>query len=105
MVLEICSGVVACSAPLQEVQLVLVVRTPYVREACSVPVDYLALDQGLELQVANFALAARIPRLLVVYYELVDMKLVLTAYFASVDLGEIQGVALVARSARWMPYW
>lgn len=105
VVLEICSGVVACSAHLQAVQLALVVHTRYVQEACSVPVDYLALDQGLELQVANFALAARIPPLLVVYYDFVDMSLVLRAYFEFAGLGEIQVVASVARSAHWMPYW
>ena len=86
MALGVCSGVVACSAHLQVVQLVLVVHTHCLQEACSVLVGYLALDQGLEVQVANFALAARVPALLGEYYELVDTSLVLRAYFEFVGL-------------------
>ena len=107
VVLEICSGVVACSAHVQAVLPVLVVHTHYAQEACSVPVDCSALDQELDLQVADFDLAARSPALVGVHSELVDMGLVLVAYFDFVGLGEIQGVASIARFARfarWMPY-
>ena len=100
VVLELCTGVVACSAHLQAGQSVLVVRTRYVQEACSVRVDYLVRDQELELQMADFALAAGIPPLLGVYSGLVDMNLVLRAYFGFVGLGEIQVAASIARSAR-----
>lgn len=105
MVLEICSGVAACSAHFQAGQLVLVVHTHYAQEEYSVLVDYSALDQELELQMADSALAAGKSPLLGVYSELVDMSLVLGAYSEFVRLGEIQVVASIARFAHWMPYW
>lgn len=105
VVLEIRSGVVAYSAPLRAVHLVLVVHRHSFQIACSVLVEHLALDQEVELQVANFALVAENPPLLGGCYELVDMGLVLGPHFELVGLGEIQAVASVARSAHWMPYW
>ena len=104
VILEICSGVVACSVLLQAGWPVLVVHTHYAQEACSVAVYCSALDQEWDLQVADFALAARIPALVGVHSELVDMGLVLEACFEFVGLGEIQGVASIAHFARWMPY-
>ena len=102
--LELCSGVVACSAHVQAVGPVLAVHAHYTQEVCSVPVDCSTLDQELALQVADFDLAARSPALVGVHSELVDMGLVLVTYFDSVGLGGIQEVASIARFARWIPY-